>query len=668
VADAAITKGKLAASGGSNGQVLGTDGTGLVWRDPAAGSGTGDISAVTAGTGLAGGGTTGDVTLSVATGGIVSAMLAANAVTSDKVTDGAIATADLASGAVTKTKLAASGGTNNQVLGTDGTNLLWKDPPAGSGTGDITAVIADSGLTGGGTTGDVTLAIATGGITTSMLAVGTVTSEKIFDGSVDTLDLASGSVTAAKIADGAVGTADLHDGAVTKAKLAAGGGANNQVLSTDGTNLLWKDPPSGSGTGDITAVNAGAGLAGGGTTGDVTLGIASNGVTTAMLANAAVTLSKLDGSGAVAGKVLKNNGGAVVWGDDETGALTVPLVVETGSSSSLFTITNTGSGSAVTATAGTTWAIKGTASGGVGAVVGQNNGSGNPSPGVAGGSATGPGVYGLSTNGFGVYGTSTSGSGVYGFCGTCAGVEGVATSGSSAFGVKGAFGFDSARWGFLGGSGAGVGGVSSVGFAVHGEGSGNGLSNAAVRAEATGSGGIALYATNSSDDATIVGTNNGSGHIVKLYGGPTSDLRFTVQNNGNVRADGTFASPAADFAEMLPGRDGLEPGDVLAIGADGRLMRSVEAYQASVLGVYSTRPAFLGGSGIDEDAGGLVPLAVVGVVPVKASAENGAIRPGDMLVSSTIPGHAMRAGAAVPNGRGIGKALGNLESGTGVIS
>ena len=55
------------------------------------------------------------------------------------------------------------------------------------------------------------------------------------------------------------------------------------------------------------------------------------------------------------------------------------------------------------------------------------------------------------------------------------------------------------------------------------------------------------------------------------------------------------------------------------------------------------------------------------MVPVKVSAENGAIHPGDLLVASSTPGHAMKAGSDPSVGTVIGKALGSLENGTGVI-
>ena len=74
------------------------------------------------------------------------------------------------------------------------------------------------------------------------------------------------------------------------------------------------------------------------------------------------------------------------------------------------------------------------------------------------------------------------------------------------------------------------------------------------------------------------------------------------------------------------------------------------------------------GDGHGDQHAETVPLAVVGLVPVKASAENGALRPGDLLVSSSTPGHVMRAGANPPVGTVVGKALAPLKEGTGVIS
>jgi hypothetical protein len=62
-----------------------------------------------------------------------------------------------------------------------------------------------------------------------------------------------------------------------------------------------------------------------------------------------------------------------------------------------------------------------------------------------------------------------------------------------------------------------------------------------------------------------------------------------------------------------------------------------------------------------------VPLAAVGVVPVKASTENGSIHPGNLLVASATPGYAMVADPNPPLDTVIGKALAGLDAGTGSI-
>jgi hypothetical protein len=114
-----------------------------------------------------------------------------------------------------------------------------------------------------------------------------------------------------------------------------------------------------------------------------------------------------------------------------------------------------------------------------------------------------------------------------------------------------------------------------------------------------------------------------------------------------------------------------QPGDVLSISTTraGAVVRSQHARDRTVIGVYSTRPAVLG-----ADKGGItrvgkddVPVAITGIVPVKVTAQNGPIRPGDLLTSSGSPGRAMNAGRNPAVGTVLGKALGFLARGQGTI-
>jgi len=265
------------------------------------------------------------------------------------------------------------------------------------------------------------------------------------------------------------------------------------------------------------------------------------------------------------------------------------------------------------------------------------------------------GVYGHSADGFGVTGRSTNNYGVQGF-----GISGVYGDGS--IGVRG----HGSTYGVYGKGepyGAGVCGESSVAAGVLGE------SDSAA--------GVGAF----SDSGPGLVANSNSGDIIQAWSGSV-DVEFKVDIDGDVYADrayhcglGTGGEPgiciiqnsaAADFAEMLPSDEGVKPGDVLAIDSDGRLARSTEAYQTTVVGVYSTEPGYLGG-GEHLGQDGYAPLAVVGIVPVKASAENGPITPGDLLVASSTPGHAMKAGPNPPIGTVIGKALEVLNEGTGAI-
>ncbi len=296
---------------------------------------------------------------------------------------------------------------------------------------------------------------------------------------------------------------------------------------------------------------------------------------------------------------------------------------------------------------------------------------------------SGTGVYGLSTmNGYGVYGSSTDGVGVVGRATSpttdwTTGVWGeVAASGTYVRGVVGwATKTTGVNYGVWGQSesqnGTGVYGLAASGTCTSSQyGSCNGVKGTSDKGNGVSAitqNGTALFAYVGSNGKGLEVWSNGTGNLVEAWkSSPINDKKFQVDNAGNVTADGSYSSPAADLAEMLPAVAGLEPGEVLVVGEDGQLTRSTTAYQPTVVGVYSTRPGFVGGGG-DADLTGKVPLAVIGVVPVKASAENGAIRPGDLLVASSTPGYAMKAGANPPAGTVIGKALGVLESGMDLI-
>jgi len=173
---------------------------------------------------------------------------------------------------------------------------------------------------------------------------------------------------------------------------------------------------------------------------------------------------------------------------------------------------------------------------------------------------------------------------------------------------------------------------------------------------------------------------NASGHGVRvfegvgrdyIYAGSDADPDFRVTKNGTAYADGGWRG-AADFAELIE-LDGnvasCEPGDVLVISndKDRAVTLSTQPYSTTVIGVYSTKPGFVGSTHPMEDkCDNEIPVAITGLVPCKVSAENGPVKRGELLTSSSTPGHAMRA-TEHRVGTILGKALGSLDSGTGVV-
>jgi len=142
---------------------------------------------------------------------------------------------------------------------------------------------------------------------------------------------------------------------------------------------------------------------------------------------------------------------------------------------------------------------------------------------------------------------------------------------------------------------------------------------------------------------------------------------FYVDATGRGHFRGGYEAGGFDLAETFTSREAIEAGSVVEIDPhnEGEFRLCGTPASTSVAGVVSTDPGV--SLGAWQESSLLPKLALAGRVPVKVSAENGTIRPGDLLVSSSTPGHAMRAPETPEAGTVIGKALGRLEDGIGEI-
>ncbi|MCE9586471.1 hypothetical protein K8R04_04105 [Candidatus Uhrbacteria bacterium] len=124
----------------------------------------------------------------------------------------------------------------------------------------------------------------------------------------------------------------------------------------------------------------------------------------------------------------------------------------------------------------------------------------------------------------------------------------------------------------------------------------------------------------------------------------------------STNAAGFMSMDTYDFAERYYSPDELEAGDLVVVSDNGRthVQRSLNEDQM-LLGIVSTRPAFIAG----RPATSTYPIALSGRVPTKVSNMNGAIKAGDPLAPTTIPGVAAKA---VRSGPIIGLALEDFES------
>lgn len=231
----------------------------------------------------------------IANGSVTASKLAANSVNSGKVVDGSLGAADVNTAEIQRRVTGTcSAGNAIREIGEDGT--VTCQPMGG---GDITAVFAGSGLSGGGTSGDVTLSLLTGCSAGQVLKwngtawacaadndttysagaglslVGTTFS--VANGGITLAMLAGNSVDSSKIVNGSIQAEDVDTTQIQRRVTGSCSSGNAiRVINADGS--VTCEPVGGAGLAWLLTGNAGTNPATNflGTTDNVALEIRAN--------------------------------------------------------------------------------------------------------------------------------------------------------------------------------------------------------------------------------------------------------------------------------------------------------------------------------------------------------------------------------------------------------
>ncbi len=492
----------------------------------------------------------------------------------------------------------------------------------------------------------------------------------------------TGPIATINVRDGGIRGGMLADGSISPEKIDTAGAAAGEVLTFDGTSVNFSDVELSLpfvGTADdpdaFSITNSGDGRAG-----------HFKGTDTSSLAHTlmgeTVAIASWNGPAAVHG--LSNGASGIGVFGNATGAPARGIAPR-----GVYGVSEVGIGVYGFSDSGT--AVHGQANGTGPGVSALNIGSGTAITGVS--SGTGDAGYFeinndantskavvVTTNGTGeaIYASRTKTSGTN----PTIRAETMSTSNGSGLTVGATALYGEATATSAGGWSAGVRGINrsttgnGIGVVGYQAGSGWGIvgqteSGTGVRA-VTGDGGNALVAIYSGTTASTTTANNIAIFQAPPRAGGASVNQARIDATGKGYFNGGTVNSGADIAELfdvenLPSF--YEPGDVMAISleSDRTITLSTEPYSQLVVGVYATKPGvLLTEEHIDADQSEMVPLGVIGVIPTKVCDENGPIQRGDILVSSSRPGYAMRADPEKVRehpGAILGKALENFEEG-----
>ncbi|MGI9651107.1 beta strand repeat-containing protein [Chryseobacterium sp. RLHN22] len=168
----------------------------------------------------------------------------------------------------------------------------------------------------------------------------------------------------------------------------------------------------------------------------------------------------------------------------------------------------------------------------------------------------------------------------------------------------------------------------------------------------------------SNTNPVITAEQRSGGSIAIFRAGSTPANVARIDATGKGFFNGGTQNSGADLAEAfdVEGNSAeYEPGDILIISTDSdrTVEKSSKPYSNLVAGVYATKPGvLLTEENIESELIGKVPMGVIGVIPTKVCLEGGKIERGDLIVTSSQSGVAMKANLKkVKIGQVIGKAL-----------
>jgi hypothetical protein len=184
-------------------------------------------------------------------------------------------------------------------------------------------------------------------------------------------------------------------------------------------------------------------------------------------------------------------------------------------------------------------------------------------------------------------------------------------------------------------------------------------------------GGMVFYTNGPSFSPSLFVANSGKVGVGTTSPQNTLDVAGSINAAGAITGS-TFSATYQDIAEWVPSTQKLQAGTVVVLdsGLTNHVVASAAPYDTRVAGVVSAEPGVI----LGVPGEGKVMVATTGRVRVKVDATRGAIKVGDLLVTSGVEGAAMKSvpvdlgGTQIHRpGTIIGKALEPLEKGVAEI-